>query len=58
MPFILEADVSSTWRIARNWGLVADVPHRAAVKPPAHRPMSARDLLTQTLRAAGLYGTE
>lgn len=58
MPFILETNVSSTWRIARNWGLVTDIPWHAAEEPPARRPVSVEDILTQAFRAAGLYGAK
>jgi poly(hydroxyalkanoate) depolymerase family esterase len=57
MPYILNASVSSTWRIARNWGLVGDAPRSAAVAP-TRALTTAREILTHTLRAAGLYGSE
>ncbi len=57
MPFILDAAVSSTWRIARDWGLVADMPRVAPTSTaPAHGPRSMQDIVTHTLRAAGFYG--
>ncbi len=56
MPYILDAGVSSTWRIARTWNLVPDVPHQAAAEPQPPYPASVRDFLTQTLRFTGCSG--
>ncbi len=44
MPFILDSTISSTWHIARGWGLVpneASAPARPARQAPPHSPLDA-----------------
>ncbi len=53
MPYVLDAHVSSTWHIARSWGLVGP----AAGQPSRPAPSwlsDPRDIIASALRAAGL----
>ena len=50
MPYVLPAQVSSTWRIARSWGLVPDAPFEGQGRTPP----SEDNLAAWTLRAFGL----
>ncbi len=50
MPYVLSAQVSSTWRIARGWGLVPD----AHFEKPNPASQAEESLVTRTMRAFGL----
>ncbi len=63
MQHITEAGVSSTWRIARTWGLVPDSPTEARSAKPHAAPSivetlveGPREVIARALRAAGLTG--
>ena len=66
MPFVLDAPISSTWHMARSWGLLTSEAVRRQAAPARAqapvRPVSAlaqpRDLIERTLRAVGLLGTD
>ena len=53
MPYVLDARVSSTWHIARAWGLVGPAAEQAPRPAPA-RPSGPWEAVAQSLRAAGL----
>jgi poly(hydroxyalkanoate) depolymerase family esterase len=55
MPFLLEAPISSTWRIAQTWGLLGPVVGQRT-RPAASRMPDPRGIITRSLRAVGLLG--
>ncbi|GAC1478637.1 MAG: PHB depolymerase family esterase [Acetobacteraceae bacterium] len=57
-PHMLEAGISSTWRIAKSWGLLTQAAHpRRTIPHPAPAPILSRTgVMENVLRAAGLSG--
>lgn len=55
-PHMLEAGISSTWRIARSWGLLTQAarPRPATAAQPAAPAWDLGSLIESTLRAVGL----
>jgi poly(hydroxyalkanoate) depolymerase family esterase len=54
MPYMLDAGVSSTWHIARSWGLVGPATEHHP-RPAASWLSEPWDLVARGLRAAGLF---
>ncbi len=54
MPYVLDAPISSTWRIAESWGLIGPV-SVARTKPAASAPNDPVSVIKRTLKAAGLF---
>jgi poly(hydroxyalkanoate) depolymerase family esterase len=53
MPYVLDARVSSTWHIARSWGLVGPATEQQS-RPAPSWLSDPRDVIARALRAAGL----
>jgi feruloyl esterase len=55
MPFVLDAPISSTWHIAKSWGLIGPV-SAARTKPAPSLPSDPASVIKRALKATGLFG--
>jgi poly(hydroxyalkanoate) depolymerase family esterase len=56
MPFMLDGPISSTWHIAKSWGLLGPVSVEPAAKPAPALLTDPASVIKRALKAAGLFG--